>query len=429
MSILKEIDFNAYTLVIGGSLIIIISYFFNVIARKTNIPSVLMLILLGIIIKQGMVLADKPDVDFFPVLEILGIVGLIMIVLEAALDLELKKEKWPIIWKSFLISLLSLVFCAVIIAWIIQLFFDTDLFTGLLYALPFSIMSSAIVIPSVENLSEHKKEFMIYESTFSDILGIMAFYFLLGSVETNSVGELTWKIAGNIFVTVLISIIVSYGLIIMFQYLKSHVKLFLIISILLVLYSVGKLMHLSSLILILMFGLVLQNRKLFFRGFMKKYINTDVMNDIYKNFKLVTLETSFVVRTFFFVIFGMSIALISLLSIKVLIISGLILGVLFAIRILLLLLFDRKDIIPQVFLAPRGLITILLFYSIPVEYQINNFKPGILLFVILVSSVLMAWALIKHKKTEQIKREIETDFPENNIQNPAIDGQPEIVDK
>ena len=33
-------DINAYGLVIGGSLVIILSYFANLLAKRTNIPSV-----------------------------------------------------------------------------------------------------------------------------------------------------------------------------------------------------------------------------------------------------------------------------------------------------------------------------------------------------------------------------------------------------
>ncbi len=412
--------FSSYTIIIACSLIIIVSYFFNSISRKTSVPSVLMLIGLGVIINQILIFSGYKNINFFSTLELLGIIGLIMIVLEAALDLELTKEKWPIIWKSLLVSALSLVACSFLIAIVIQVFFNTGLFVSMIYAIPLSIMSSAIVIPSVSNLSKHKKEFMIYEATFSDILGIMFFYFLIGSVNAETHIQLAWMIFGNVFVTVLLSIIVSYVLIIVFQKLQSNIKLFLLIAVLLVLYSLGKLMHLSSLLIILMFGLVLHNRKLFFRGFMKKHVNTETMNDIYKNFKLVTLETSFVVRTFFFVIFGITIVLSSLLNIKVVLVSGLILGILFGIRIIFLYLIVRKDIIPQAFIAPRGLITILLFFSIPAQYQFKEFKPGILLFVIIISSVLMAWVLIRHTKTKKLKEEIEKDFPEE-ISNENIE--------
>ena len=100
---------NPYWAIIGLSLIIILSYFFNIISKKTNIPSVLMLIALGILLKQGMQFMNiTTDESLFDILEVLGIVGLIMIVLEAALDLKLSKEKWPIIWKSFSVALFSL---------------------------------------------------------------------------------------------------------------------------------------------------------------------------------------------------------------------------------------------------------------------------------------------------------------------------------
>ena len=91
---------NPYIAIIGISLIIILSYFFNIISQKTNVPSVLMLIVLGILMKQGMnFIGISAGKQLFSLLELLGIVGLIMIVLEAALDLHLTKEKWPIIWK------------------------------------------------------------------------------------------------------------------------------------------------------------------------------------------------------------------------------------------------------------------------------------------------------------------------------------------
>jgi hypothetical protein len=38
---------------------------------------------------------------------------------------------------------------------------------------------------------------------------------------------------------------------------------------------------------------------------------------------------------------------------------------------------------------PRGLITVLLFYSIPEMYKLSKFNEGILFFVILTTSVIM----------------------------------------
>ena len=180
--------------------------------------------------------------------------------------------------------------------------------------------------------------------------------------------------------------------------MTSQVKLFMLIAVLLILYSVGKLFHLSSLLIILIFGLVINNNKLFFRGFLKKWIVQDKVNEILKDFHLVTLESAFVVRTFFFVLFGISISLASLANLEVALISICILIALYGVRFIFIKLFIQKDIYPQVYLAPRGLITILLFFAIPAEYKTDSFDSGILLYAIIISSLIMAAALVASGK-------------------------------
>ncbi len=399
-------EISSYWYIIGSSLIIIISYLFNLISKKWNIPSVLMLIMLGIIIRYstGITHIDGES----PILGVLGIIGLIMIVLEASLDLELKKEKIGLILKSFSVAIIALSISSYLIALIIQIFLNTDLFIALIYAIPLSIMSSAIIIPSISQLPEKKKEFMIYESTFSDILGIMFFYFLIGSVEFEKSSELSLSIASNILITISISVILSYILIYFFQKIQTKVKLFLLISVLVLLYTLGKMMHLSSLMIILFFGLILNNRSLFFRGKTSKWFKQDELRNIFKDFKLITEETAFVVRTFFFVIFGLTISLASLFRFDVFLISSLFLIILYGVRYLSLLLFLKKDFKTELFIAPRGLITILLFFAIPKEYQHQDFESGILLFLIIASSIIMAISLIKYGKTVN-KNKIKSD--------------------
>lgn len=392
---------NPYYIVIVASLVIIVSYFFNVIAKKTNVPSVLMLITFGILIKQGMNLAGMGGINWLPYLEVLGIVGLIMIVLEAALDLELTKEKWPLIWKSFSVALFSLLISGAAITYLLMLILHLDLTSGMLYAVPLAVMSSAIVIPSVSNLQADKREFMIYESTFSDILGIMVFYFILGGTHASSAKGMWVGGFFNIFITVIISVVASYGLILLFQNIKSQTKLFLLAAVLVLLYAVAKQFHLSSLLIILVFGLVLNNRHIFFRGRLAKYLKDKEVLDILTNFRLITIESSFVLRTFFFVIFGITITVASIFNYQVLLISVSVLAIIYGIRFLMLKLFCGNNTNPQLFLAPRGLITVLLFYAIPKEYSAEAFNQGILLFVIIVSNILMAWTLIRFSKTKK----------------------------
>ncbi|MDX2415035.1 MAG: cation:proton antiporter [Bacteroidales bacterium] len=393
----------SYYIIIAASLIIIISYFFTLIEKKKSIPGVLMLISLGVILQLFSAPLGLENFDFSPILEILGIVGLIMIVLEASLDLELKRENLPLILKSFFLGLILLVLSTITFATIFISLLKMEMVAALLYAIPLSIISSAIVIPSVEGLSKEKKEFMIYESAFSDILGIMFFFLLIGSVHKETAGGVLLFIGGNILFTLLISAIVCYGLILLFQKIKSETKLFLFIAILMIIYSVGKKLELSSLIMIMFFGMILKNPKLFFRGPLARHLKPDVLSDIYKNFKVVTRESAFVVRTFFFVIFGLSLVLSSLFSFQVLLISMLLLIFLYGFRWLFTRIFLGKDMYPEAFISPRGLITILLFYAIPEEYLSAEFDEGILLFVILFTAVIMAVAMIRHSKKVEVE--------------------------
>jgi len=393
---------SSYNLIIGASVIVVLSFWFNGISKKTNIPSVLMLIVLGVLINIGLGLFVSDEVNFGDslggTLEILGTVGLIMIVLEAALELELKKEKTIPILKSMAIALIGLVGSAWVAALILYQFIDgMSMQSAWLYATPLSILSSAIIIPSVGRLVESKKEFHIYESTFSDIFGIMMFYFLAGGLNPESDGGVV-GFSINLVLTIVIAVVASYAIILIFQRIKSQAKLFLLIAVLLLLYAIGKQMHLSSLIIILIFGLIIKNIKLFFPGKTKIFLEEDRIHQMYHELHIITLETAFVVRTFFFVIFGITIVLSSLLSLKVTLVSILIIASIYAIRWVILRIFVGKDMFPQLFIAPRGLITVLLFYAIPAQAEVAGFESGILLFVIIATSLVMTWAMIKDKR-------------------------------
>jgi len=196
-----------------------------------------MLISLGVLLQVPAWYFNFNKDSLKPVLEVLGIVGLIMIVLEAALDLELKKEKWGIIWRSFSVALVGLVLTTFGCAALFAFFGDMSRTVALIYAIPLAIISSAIVIPSVLRLDDEKREFLIYESTFIDILGIMFFYLVLSNAEESSSKLVVLDVATNIVGTIVVSILVSYALVLVFQNITTKIKLFLLIAVLLLLYS------------------------------------------------------------------------------------------------------------------------------------------------------------------------------------------------
>jgi len=393
---------SAYELIIVGSVAIVLSYVFGELAKRTNIPSVLMLIATGVIVGQ---IHPIDHNSLIQPLEVLGIIGLIMIVLEGALDLELSKEKLPLIKRSLTVATLGLVGCMVVIGFSLYYIFEMSVEQSLLYATPLSVISSAIVIPSVENLTGKNKEFLIYESCLSDILGIMIFYFVIGMAESTSKVNAVADFGINLIATVVISVIAGFGLVILFKYIRTNVKIFLFIAILVLLYAIQKLLHLSPLILILFFGLILKNHELVFRGRLANLATRMELRLMERNFHIITRETAFVLRTFFFIVFGLSMVLESLIDLHALGLSLVITASIYFVRSLLLKKNTNESGAKILLtMAPRGLITVLLFYSIPESLRTDKFPDSVVLYIILFTSIVMSYGLIvgSKKKVEEL---------------------------
>jgi Kef-type K+ transport system membrane component KefB len=389
---------NPYVVIILASLLVIFSYLFTQISKYTKIPSVIFLIGTGI----GGQFAIKyfgikvPDLSNY--LGLLGVVGLMMIVLEGALDIKIRRNKIKTIFAALATSIIILGVTNSLIAGIIYFTQYCSFLDAFLYAIPLSVVSSAIVIPSVHTLIPTKKEFMILEATLSDIFGIMLFAFwILEPTEGQSHFQ---AISLNVIISVVVSVLLSYFLVYAFHKIKTEIKFFLFLAILALLFSVGEYFHYSALLIILIFGLVLNNTHAFFRGFLKKLINKEKVKEIRNEFVMITNESSFLIRTFFFVMFGLTMNLEGLFDVEAIIISCLIMLVIFLTRALNLKVFLKSTIFPQMLIAPRGLVTILLFNKIVEHYGIVPFNETILAWVIIGTNVIMMLGLISSGNTE-----------------------------
>ncbi|QIX60033.1 hypothetical protein HER32_02035 [Hymenobacter sp. BT18] len=389
-----------YSILIGLSLAIILSYLFDLAARATRIPSVLMLLATGIALRQT---ADYFDVAVrVPqlMLELFGIIGLIMIVLEGALDLELRREKAPLIRRSFVAALLILVVQAGAIAWLLHLYVGASFQSCLINAVPLAVISSAIAIPSVANLGGEKQEFIVYESTFSDILGIMLFNFAVQDNFAQGVSVVTF--ARDVVAVLVVAVLSTAALAFLLDRIRLHVKFFLIIAFLVLVYSLSKKLHLSSLIVVLVFGLVVNNAKLFLQGPLARWFRPERLSEELHQLKSITAESAFLIRTFFFLLFGFSITIGNVLNGGLLLQGLLIVAVLTLIRFFYLRYVARTDLVPELFIAPKGLISVLLFYSIPREHLIGEISENILFVVILLTGIMMMVGLMLAPKQPQL---------------------------
>ncbi|MCA6415859.1 MAG: hypothetical protein IM589_09110, partial [Cytophagales bacterium] len=336
-------------------------------------------------------------------LEILGITGLIFIVLEASLDLSIEKKKLPLIGRAFISALALLGFTSGLIALLFSTYYGTDFQQALVHAIPLSVISSAIAIPSVSALNEEKKEFVIYESTFSDILGIIAFNYFVAD-HSSGLGSL-FCFGWDVILILLISIASTVSLIFLLNHVTTHIRFFLTFAIIVLTYSLAKLLHLPSLILVLCFGLVLNNFRLFDFRIVHRFLSIDRLSEVTRELKLMTAETAFIIRTFFFLLFGYSVNLLLLGSQEVLLMGLAIIVITLLLRFAFLKFVLKVNSAPLTLIAPRGLITILLFYSIPESQRIASLSEGVLFIVIVFTGLMMTIGLLLNKQSSSEKVE------------------------
>lgn len=400
-------------IIIALCIIIILSYFFDITSKYTKVPGVLLLILLGIVIrfivnKTGFFIPNMESV-----LPVIGTLGLILIVMEASLDLKLNREKKSVIFKSILSSVVLFTLFVVVGSYIMTFFYEIPIKTSLLNIIPLAIISSAVAIPAAINLKNEDKEFVVYESSFSDILGILVFDFIIIDHVSISNGVLNLFFDG--FLTLIISVIITAALAFLLHKTTHHVNYVIIMTSIVLIYMLAKLIHLPAMLLILIFGLVLSNHKFLNLPLTRGFINFEKFETDIKSFKSIAGELTFLVRSFFFILFGYYTKMNELFSLQNLFLSLIIIGFVLLIRWLFFKQVIKKDISPLLFYAPRGLITILLFLSIPEIHRIGLINEGVVTQVIFISILLLTPGNMFNKK--EIKTlDKESEIAESNIE-------------
>ena len=273
-------------------LLIVFSYLFDLIARKTKFPAVILLMFTGILIRTGTTLYGFTEFGFLEnLIPVLGTIGLILIVLEGALELDIKREKLPVILKGFFAAGIILLLNVIGMYLLFYHFLGIGHQAAVIYAIPLSIISSAVAIPSSVSLFERDRDFVVYESTFSDILGIMLFNYAIRQFETNQVLVSAESIVGlglQIIGVIVVSLFITFCLFQLLQKIEHHVKFFLILALLVLVYALGKFFHLPALVTIFIFGLFLSNVKALLPNFMKRNLNLEETQKGLHEFHILT---------------------------------------------------------------------------------------------------------------------------------------------
>ena len=391
--------------ILGLCVVVLLSYFFDITFKYSKIPGVILLIALGIVLQIIVNYTGFEIPNLRPVLPVLGTLGLILIVMEASLEIKFAKNKLKgllqIITASVVLTILSVSILTVAFIKI----WNLPLAATLLNIIPLAVISSAVAISSSGLLNRGHREFITLESAFSDIFGILLFDFIILNYESFTVGLI--DLTSKILVMIPIAIILAISLAWLLYRINYHVNYIIILTVVVMAYALAKLIYLPGLFFVVIFGLLLSNIHLFQNALIQKHIDFKTFVDFNKfrkdidAFKKILAEFTFIVRSFFFIMFGFYVNLSGLIDMYSITLAAAITGFLFIMRLIFLYFFIGKNSLRLVWFAPRGLITILLFMSVPEMFRIEIINEEIVTLVILMSIlVMMMGNMFPNKKTD-----------------------------
>jgi Kef-type K+ transport system membrane component KefB len=388
------------TVIIIICVLLLIGYLFDLSSARTKIPSVILLLILGWGVREITSFFSITVPDLSGLLPILGTLGLILIVLEGALELEINPSKFKLIKKSFFSSFGSIILLSFIISYALHYFGGISMRQALVNAIPISVVSSSVAISSSKNLSLTNKEFIVYESSLSDIMGVVFFNF---AVDNDIVtGRSFIHFGTQVIIICVVSFIATLVLSFLLRKIDHPIKHAPIIILLILIYAVSEVFHLPALIFILFFGLFLSNIDGMKNLAWINKLNPYKFKKEVSTFSEIVMEGAFLIRTFFFTLFGYSFETKEILNESTFNSALLIFGVIVLVRAIVLMI-ARVPIFPLLFVTPRGLVTILLFFGIPASMAFPLVNKSLIIQVIVLTALFMMIGLmVTGKKRSEV---------------------------
>jgi hypothetical protein len=289
------------------------------------------------------------------------------------------------------------------------------------------VISSAVAIPSAHGLADHTREFVVYESALSDILGVLVFYAWLAA--GGSVGTFTEDLLGGGALSLGAALVAALMLFYLINRMEGHVRFVPLLAGLMLLYAAGKVLHLSPLVLVLVCGLLLNNPHLLEWNAKLRSMHTPGYDKTLSEFKGLVRELTFATKSVFFIMLGYWTDVSHMLDWRAWAIAGAMLAVIYLSRAAILRALLIEDPGRLVWIAPRGLITVLLFLTAMDTGTIQRFPFGTVMLVVL--STAMATALAHRGETEEEEDEkkepaSEKDADEADAEHRDWSGKPAV---
>jgi len=387
---------SAHVVLLAAGVVIFLGVAGEAFFKKTGIPDVAFLMVLGVII--GPVLGIIQAETVIQVVPYFAALALIIIMFDGGLNLDIKHVVKTAHF-SFTLAILGFILSVIIISVATHYALGWMWLESILLGSIVGGSSSAIVFGLVRNIkiSEETKSMLSFESALTDILAtIIAFILfeavLLGHFDLQTLEETLGR-------AIVVGLVLGFGVGIPWMYVSTKLgnaqhAYMLTLGILFVLFFLANSFGESGALTALVFGLMLGNKSHLARILKFKLPRIEVDDPTHN-------QLTFLVRSFFFVFVGLmaSFGKIEYIIFGILITVAVYFGRSFVGKITLTKRFSKLDRAVTNSMIPRGLAAAVLA-TYPVTMGLSNAEAytEIIFFIILSSVIITTIGLGKSKK-------------------------------
>lgn len=379
-------------------LLVFVAHFLTQIFRKTNIPDVLLLMLIGIVAGPIMGLVT-PD-DFGKMGSVIATIALVVILFESgtSLDLKVLGSSLGVTGK---IGIPCFFLTMLIVTVLGEVFLHLNWLSAFILGAIVGGTSSAVVIPMVSalELSEKPATVLVLESALTDVLCIIAVFALLqaggqGGVEP---GRIVGGVLAALVFALVIGVLGGLGWLLVLRKVRNFPNtISSTVAYVFIIYGATEGLGFSGAIAALALGVSLTNHdRLGLSGI--KILHGDRLTPLTDTELLFYREAVFLLKTFFFVYLGIS---IHFGAGSMMVVAAVMVALVFLIRLAITRLaidenYTLRDAAITSMMGPKGLAAAVLA-GLPSQYGfvggdvIRDTTYMIVLFSIIFCAVLVA---------------------------------------
>jgi len=386
---------SAHVILLAAGVVIFLGVAGEAFFKKTGIPDVAFLMVLGVII--GPILGIIQPEAVIQIVPYFAALALIIIMFDGGLNLDLKQMVKTAHF-AFILAILGFILSVAIAAFAVHFILDWTWMESVLLGSIVGGSSSAIVFGLVRNIriSDETKNMLSFESALTDILATIIAFILFGAILAGQFDiQVLEETLGR---AIVVGLVLGFGVGIPWMYVSTKLgnvqhAYMLTLGILFVLFFLANSFGESGALTALVFGLMIGNKRHFARILKFKLPRIDVDDPTHN-------QLTFLVRVFFFVFVGLmaSFGEYTYVILGIAITIAIYFGRMIVGKITLTKRFSLLDKRVTYSMIPRGLAAAVLA-TFPLTLGLPNAEiyPQMVFFIILTSVIITTIGLGKSK--------------------------------